>query len=221
MRSVPDSAMSEALHDDIEACGYFPNLVEDTVRIAVADEPVLHYVVHHEPTFSHDEIHRHLTILVLTPTRLVVGHTDEAPVESPQPELQAASSTESIGLDRINTVTLTRVIAQPATYDPRRPVVPETWLTVGWGAVRRVDLEPASCGDPQCEADHGYAGTLASDDLTVRMSSAADGERSVAQLLAFGTALQRAAGASGGQPAGGPLNGGPLDGGPRNGGQHG
>ena len=40
MRSRSDSAMSEALHDDIEACGYFPNLVEDTIRIAVADEPV-------------------------------------------------------------------------------------------------------------------------------------------------------------------------------------
>lgn len=195
MRSSPNAAMSEALHNDIEACGYFPNLVEDAIRIAIDDEPVLHYVVHHEPTFSHDEIHRHLTILVLTPTRLVVGHTDEAPTESPRPELHAASSTESIGLDRINTVTLTRVIAEPARYNAARPVVPETWLTVGWGALRRVDIEPAACQDPQCEADHGYTGTLAADDLTVRMSAAADGERSVAQLMAFGTALQRASGA--------------------------
>ena len=53
--------------------------------------------------------------------------------------------------------------------------VSETWLSVGWGAVRRLDIEQATCSDPECEADHGYTGALVGDDLTVRMSSAADG----------------------------------------------
>jgi len=51
----------------------------------------------------------------------------------------------------------------------------------------------ASCSDPQCEADHGYTGTLVGDDLTVRMSAAADGRDRVARLVSFATALQRAA----------------------------
>jgi hypothetical protein len=58
--------------------------------------------------------------------------------------------------------------------------------------VRRVDLELATCSDPQCEADHGYTGTLVGDDLTVRMSAAADGADRVARLISFAVSLQRA-----------------------------
>jgi hypothetical protein len=81
----------------------------------------------------------------------------------------AAASTESVPLSKIDTVVLTRVVAQPEGYHVGSPDVTETWLSVGWGAVRRVDLELATCSDPQCEADHGYTGTLVGDDLTVRM----------------------------------------------------
>jgi hypothetical protein len=59
--------------------------------------------------------------------------------------------------------------------------------------VRRIDLELATCSDPQCEADHGYTGTLVSDDLTVRMSAAADGADRVTRLVRFASSLQRAA----------------------------
>ena len=48
-------------------------------------------------------------------------------------------------------------------------------MTIGWGGVGRVDLEPAGCSDPQCEADHGYTGVLTSDDFSIRVSAAADG----------------------------------------------
>jgi hypothetical protein len=71
--------------------------------------------------------------------------------------------------------------------------VNETWLSVGWGAVRRMDLEQAGCDDPQCEADHGYTGSLVGDDLTVRMSAAADGPDRVGRLVRFASSLQRSA----------------------------
>ena len=45
------------------------------VVMLLAAEPVRAYLVHHEATFDHDELHRHITVLALTPTRLVVGHT--------------------------------------------------------------------------------------------------------------------------------------------------
>jgi hypothetical protein len=57
--------------------------------------------------------------------------------------------------------------------------------------MRRVDLEPAGCADPECEADHGYTGSLAGDDLSVRMSAEIDGEERVARLVRFATSLQR------------------------------
>ncbi|MBA3529662.1 MAG: phosphodiesterase, partial [Propionibacteriaceae bacterium] len=93
----------------------------------------------------------------------------------------------------INTVVLTRVVTQPESYQPGSGMVNETWLSVGWGAVRRIDLEQATCSDPQCEADHGYTGALVGDDLTVRVSAAIDGEERVDRLVRFASTLQRAA----------------------------
>jgi hypothetical protein len=193
MTGMRSGSTRRDLRSDIDACGYFPELVEDAITMAVADEDLLDFVVHHEPTFNNDEIHRHITVLALTPTRLVVGHTDDQPAEPPATGIYAASSTESIALARINAVALTRVVRSPESYRTGSSDVDETWLSVGWGAVRRIDVEPATCGDPQCEADHGLTGTLVGDDLTVRMSAAADGTDRVARLVRFSSALQRAA----------------------------
>ncbi len=45
------------------------------------------------------------------------------------------------------------------------------------------------CGDENCEADHGYTGAMTSDDVTMRISEAADGAEAVEQVLAFAQAL--------------------------------
>jgi hypothetical protein len=50
-------------------------------------------------------------------------------------------------------------------------------------------MEPAQCADPECEADHGYAGTLTADDFSMRVSAAADGADAVQRLLDFARAL--------------------------------
>lgn len=189
----PDAAQRAALRGDLETCGYFPALVEDAVLLAVGGEEVLDFVVHHEPTFNRDEIRRHLTILVLTPTRLVVGHTDEQPSEIEGGPMAAATSTESISLEAVNTVALTRVVTEPEQYRSGAPVA-EAWLSVSWGAMRRIDLEPAGCPDPTCEADHGLTGTMVPDDLIVRMSAAADGSERVAALIGLTTRLQQVTG---------------------------
>ncbi|HEX8510349.1 MAG TPA: DUF5998 family protein [Propionibacteriaceae bacterium] len=186
-------ATRKGLRTEIEAAGYFPDLVEDAIVLAVAEEELLDFVVHHEPTFNHDEIHRHVTILALTPTRLIVGHTDDHPAEPPNTGTYAAASTESVALGKINTVVLTRVVSSPESFRPAADAVNETWLSVGWGAVRRIDLEQATCSDPQCEADHGFTGALVGDDLTVRVSAAIDGGDRVARLVRFASTLQRVA----------------------------
>ena len=186
-------AARKDLRQEIEACGYFPDLVEDTVILALDGEDLIDFVVHHEPTFDRDEIHRHVTVLALTPSRLIVGHTDDQPAEPPATGTFAATSTESVALSRVGPVVLTRVVPDPERFRVGSSRVDETWLSVGWGAMRRIDLEQAGCSDPQCEADHGYTGTMVGDDLTVRMSVAADGPERVARLVRFATTLQRAA----------------------------
>ena len=48
-----------------------------------------------------------------------------------------------------------------------------------------MDLERAVCEDPNCQADHGYTGTMAPSDLALRVSALADGDDAVEAALRF------------------------------------
>lgn len=190
--SVADRAAE--LRAAIDRVGYYPRVVADGVGAALAGESVAAFVIHHEPTFDQDEVRRHVTVLVLTPTRLIVAHTDEHPPDDLLPQPYASTSTEAVPIDRIGSVAVTRMVANPAAASQasRNVSVTEAVLTVGWGAVRRVDLEPATCSDPDCVADHGYTGMLAAEDFALRISSSADGPEAVEALLDFARALSAA-----------------------------
>lgn len=186
---------ASALRQAIDLCGYYPDVVAEAIDGALAGEPVRSFVIHHEPTFDRDEVRRHLTVLALTPTRLVLGHTDEHPPDELLPEPYASTSTEAVPLSNVSLVAVNRMVTNPAAGangTAARPGPNEAVLTVGWGGVGRLDLEPASCGDPECEGDHGYTGTLSTDDFSLRMSAAADGHDAVSQLLEFARALSAA-----------------------------
>ena len=188
MRESRVTDRSELLRREIDRVGYYPTVMADAVESALAGEQVKAFVVHHEPTFDRDEVRRHVTVLALTPTRLVVAHTDEHPPDDLLPAPYASTSTEAIPIHRVGSVAVTRMVANPAESGPE-PGVTEAVLTVGWGAVNRVDLEPATCGDPDCVADHGYSGTFATEDFALRISTSADGEGAVERLLEFAHAL--------------------------------
>jgi hypothetical protein len=184
---------TDDLRTAIEQSGYYPDVVADAVRSAVAGEPVVSYLVHHEPTIDErDEVRRHVTVLVLTPSRLILGHTDEHAPDDLLPAPYTSTSTEAVALSAIRSVVVNRMVANPASY-AGKPIPPpganEAVLTIGWGAVGRIDLEPAGCSDPNCEADHGYTGVLSSDDFSLRVSAAAEGPEAVANLLGFADAL--------------------------------
>ena len=195
-----DATLAPRLRADIERSGYYPELVSDTLDTALAARTCVSYVVHHEATFDHDELRRHVTVLALTPTRLIVGHTDEHPPDETSTTAYATASTEAVRLERIDSVVVTRIAADAATHRRGAPVR-EVVLTIGWGAVSRIDLEPASCGDPSCDADHGYTGTASNDDLALRVSEAADGAEVVAQTLVFAGALSQATAPARADPA--------------------
>ncbi len=193
---------STHLRSAIEASGYYPEVVSDAVFAAVAGEPVEAHLVHHEPTIDErDEVRRHVTVLVLTPTRLILAHTDEHPPDEALPAPYTSSTTEAVDLGAIKTVVVNRMVADPATAHRRarrRPLTSEVVLTIGWGAVNRIDLEPAGCSDPGCEADHGYTGVVGADDFSLRVSAAAEGPEAVADVLDFARALSgRTAAAAG------------------------
>ncbi|GAB3765531.1 hypothetical protein FB382_002089 [Nocardioides ginsengisegetis] len=185
-RTTDDSDRALELREAIDRTGYYPEVVADGVEAAVGGEQVVSFYVHHEPTFERDEVRRHLSVVVLTPTRLVLAHTDEHTGDDLLPEPYTSTSTEAVRLSAVKSVVVTRMIANP-TSGPQPAA--EAVMTIGWGGVSRIDLEPAACNDPECDADHGYTGVLASDDFSLRVSAAADGKDAVAGLLSFAESL--------------------------------
>lgn len=184
-------ALGQALPADlaraIERAGYHPALVRDVVAVALGGDDIVSHLVHQETAFDHDTVRRHLTVLVLSSTRLVIVHVDddaEATVQG-----AATATSESVPLTGVRGVMLTHVVAEPTAYRPGA-LGHELTVTIGWGSVSRIDLLPATCGDPQCDADHGYEGTITSDDISVRVSAVADGEDALTQAMAFAHALQ-------------------------------
>lgn len=148
--------------------------------------------MHHEATFDVEmEVRRHVSVLVLTESRLLVLHTDDHPPAEGDTKPHATTSVEAVPLRSIQSVLLSSVISDPASYVAGTPPS-EATLTVGWGIVGRVDLEPASCADENCDADHGYSGQLTADDLTLRVSGTAEGDDAVRRVVDFGAALSTA-----------------------------
>jgi hypothetical protein len=189
----PERALPEDLTAAITHAGYYPALVCDVVESALAGEEVVSHLVHQETTFDHDTVRRHVTVLAVTDGRLVIAHADDHAEPGAKPT--ATATTETVPLDAVRGVMVTHVVTEPEAFVQASPSRDIT-LTLGWGAVSRLDLLPAQCGDPDCTADHGFEGTVASDDISLRISSAADGEAAVSHALSFARHLSRAIGGS-------------------------
>ena len=179
------------LRSEIAASGYYPELVADTMATALAEEEPLSYVIQHEATFDRDELRRHISVLLLTATRLLVLHIDDFPPDESCPVPYASANSEAVRLADVKSVVVNRIVGNPALHKPGG-AVREVMLTIGWGAVSRLDLEPAGCGDPDCTADHGFTGAASNDDFSVRISEAGDGPEAVVRTLEFAAALSAA-----------------------------
>src|SRR5882757_9777608 len=132
-----DTGVGHGLRSAIQRSGYYPELVAEGIDVGVGGEALVAYLVNQETTLDDEAVRRHVTVLALTPTRLIVGPTDEHGADDETPTPHATTSTESVPLHRIGTVVLSRTVAEPARHvggAPPREVV----LTLGWGAVSRV-----------------------------------------------------------------------------------
>lgn len=173
---------------EVAECGFYPQLVCDTIAAGLGGDEVAGHLVHHEATFAGGEIQRHMTVLVLTEHQLLICHTDDGDGGTPG---RALTTAEVVALRAIDSAIVTRSVVNPESFPAAAAEVVETWLTLVWGANRRIDLGPAACEDPTCEADHGYTGVQEPNDITIRMSPAGDGAHSTRRLLEFGALLQR------------------------------
>jgi hypothetical protein len=122
----------------------------------------------------------------------VIAHADDheggTGVEGDASLPVATATSETVPLSSVRGVMLTHVVTSPDAYVPGT-LGREITLTIGWGAVARIDIVPATCGDPDCDADHGFEGTVASDDISLRVSADADGDRALTDALRFARTL--------------------------------
>ena len=132
-----------------------------------------------------------MTVLALTPTRLVYSHTDEHPAGA----RQQAARRDQHGGDPVRQ----DLLGGPQPRGARSGGLRARRHHADRGhADHRLERpfppgdQPAHCGDESCEADHGYLGTITADDFSLRVSQAADGEDAVRQLLSFARELSDA-----------------------------
>ena len=183
------TAERRSLDDALNRAGFYPLLVSDVVHDALDQREPLSHLVHLETHFDRNEVHRHITVLVLTEDMLVITHVDDQQLDDEGEQMVAQISTESVPVAQIRSVVLSYIYAQPQDYKPSDPVR-ELTVSIAWSGGQRLDMGPASCGDPQCEADHGYTGTIAQEDIVLRISAEADGLQAVQDAKVFARALR-------------------------------
>ena len=171
--------------------GFYPELVAHAIAQELEGRAVLAHLVHVDTHFDYDEIHRHITVLVLAADVLLAVHLDDHAADPEGQAVLAQVSTELVPLTAIASVLLTTGHADPARFHPSDPVA-EVTLGVQWAGGQRLDLQPAGCADPQCEEDHGYTGTAAREDLVIRVAADAEGQAAVDGAVVFARARRRA-----------------------------
>jgi len=179
-----------SLDEDLNRAGFYPVLVADVVHDALDGREPLSHLVHLETHFDRNEVHRHITVLVLTDDMLVITHVDDQQLDDAGEQVMAQISTESVPVSQIRSVVLSYIYAQPQDYKPSDQAR-ELTLAIAWSGGQRLDMGPAGCADPQCEADHGYTGNIVQEDIVLRVSAEADGAQAVQNAKAFARALRK------------------------------
>lgn len=185
------SATGPDLQADLDRAGFYPKMVADIIDEALDGRETGAHLVHLETHFDQHEVHRHITVLVLAEDVLLVAHVDDQQLDEKGKEVMAQVSTELVQLSKVTTVATSYVYHQPQNYNTG-DMVKELTLGIAWAGAQRIDLAPAGCADPACDADHGYTGTSQQEDLVLRVSAEADGVNAVTAARGFAKSMRRA-----------------------------
>jgi len=176
------SSLPADLERELLRAGYFPQTAAACLERSLRGAHVAGHLVRPETTFDGAEVRRHLTVLALTERHLIVSHLDDDQADELNPS-QVVVTTERVRLSRITTTGMSQVFDTEGTSARAREA--EITLGITWGGSRRLELERGWCDDPECQADHGWTGTVAPSDIALRVSALADGEGAIEQALDF------------------------------------
>lgn len=182
---------AQALTHDIQQAGFYPELVLDTVAEALDGlEPTAH-LVQVETHFDQNEVHRHITVMVVAGEYLLVAHLDDQALDEEGQQVLAHVSVETLHVSKLTTLTVSYSYPQPQEYVAGHPVS-EVSILIAWTGSHRLDIQPAGCDDPGCEDNHGYTGVVPREDMLIRISASADGDEATQQARNFARALRSA-----------------------------
>ena len=166
---------------EIDSLGFYPTLVTRTLRRALGGVDPLAAVCQLDAAFDRATMFRHLTVAALTDAYLVQVHVDELE------DGGAMVATAVSPVSRIRGVSIMEVISEPTREDGAGAT--EVTVAIDSGSQRRTEIEPLHCDDPECPADHGYSALSMPDDLSLRVSAAADGADALERAEQFVDAL--------------------------------
>lgn len=173
----------------VERAGFYPDLVNETLQQTLGDVDPIEFMINVDMHFDNEQMHRHITVLMVTPRWFVVAHLDGS-AEEDSDESGARIATEVVPLSRVRSVVVSTSHANPQ-LGFNGAAVKEVELAVAWGQNIRFDAGPATCGDPHCEADHGITGNQFPEDLLIRVAEEASGEAAVERALTFSQCLRK------------------------------
>src|SRR6185312_1250702 len=130
------SATGRDLHSALERAGFYPRLVADVVEDALDGMEPLAHLVQLETHIEHTEVHRHVTVLVLTAEVMVIVHVDDQQMDEAGDQVMAQVSTETVPIGRISSVVLSFVYQQPQDYRPSDKSR-ELTLAISWSGGQR------------------------------------------------------------------------------------
>lgn len=186
-----DMRGATGLTQDIQKAGFYPELVLDTVSEALDGlEPTAH-LVQVETHFNQNEVHRHITVLVVAGEHLLVAHLDDQNLDDEGQQVLAHVSVETLHISKLTTLTVSYSYPQPQDYAPGHPVS-EVSLLIAWTGSHRLDIQPAECAEPSCDANHGYTGLVPREDMLIRISTSADGAEATEKARRFARTLRSA-----------------------------
>jgi len=159
----------------IERGGFYPKAVQRALRRALGTAEPLATLCQVDTGFDRGSVFRHLTVASLTDRAIVQLHVDE---------MDGGSATIATAVHRVGDIA--GYSTMEVYTDPENASgLSEMTIALDLKGARHLELEPARCDDPNCMADHGLTGSSFPDDMTFRISAAADGQDALDEAVVF------------------------------------
>ena len=165
----------------IERGGFYPEAVQRALRRALGRTEPLATLCQVDTGFDRGEVFRHLTIASITDRAIVQLHVDE---------MDGGFAMIATAVRRVSDIA--GYSTMEVYTDPEKARgISEMTIALDLGGARRLEIEPTQCELSHCEADHGFTASSFPDDMTFRVSAAADGQDAVDEARVFVDHLAR------------------------------